>query len=125
MATNSTREKKKPKPSGEGLFFEVNAIGAGVIWDEVSWYFPKGGCGGRGLLSAVVGETDFSVVGDIVVVFASFGVSVVVDFAAFVELGIGWDDDEGSSGLLFAEGLEFMLGSVGGVGFVGGVGVCI
>ncbi|OAM92575.1 hypothetical protein SAMN04515679_0644 [Pelosinus fermentans] len=36
MAMSNTREKKKPKPKGEGLFLEVDTVGAEVVWDEVS-----------------------------------------------------------------------------------------
>ncbi len=36
MAMSNAREKKKPKPKGEGLFLGVNTVGAEVVWDEVS-----------------------------------------------------------------------------------------
>ena len=30
-------------PRGDGCFFEAGTVGAVVVWDEVSWYVPKGG----------------------------------------------------------------------------------
>ena len=104
MAISNTRDKKNPKPKGEGLFLEVDTVGTEVVWDEVSRYVPKDGCAGTGVLSVEEGEAVFFVVaGGGLVVLPSVGVFTFADLSALIELDAGGDADR--SAALFSEDL--------------------